>query len=361
LSEGYRGIVDLTPIFQKSSLVYFEGPGPTTITLNPCLAKEHQYAVSWTYYPEIDPFVFYYGNIGNVTREFEFSAFSVEEDKFEFTLIYRHYSDVDHSLLIEFVYDPLVVRSMDLIAVGSIIGGPIERSGMELKVVSQYVKPLLFLEGDSLAVGPYTLEQDVCAGWNEETAFISELGLLSLITPVISLNSTYSSSPPEYHLGVCVNPLKGSDTADDCFAVSRTPVDGGHVDACIGRGIQAHVVNQRDQGWIVLRYPYGDYFSGCKDYAVTEILFTCDHSDQLTALYPENEFWYACRYQFIWPTHLACPNVTSPSESPSPSNVSSILLGMSGSIAVLLLLVLVGVSITSCYFWRRQRTTVVNS
>ena len=65
-----------------------------------------------------------------MTREFEFSAFSVEEDKFEFTLIYRHYSDVDHSLLIEFVYDPLVVRSMDLIAVGSIIGGPIERSGM---------------------------------------------------------------------------------------------------------------------------------------------------------------------------------------------------------------------------------------
>ena len=62
----------------------------------------------------------------------------------------------------------------------------------------------------------------------------------------ISLNSTYSSSPPEYHLGVCVNPLKGSDTADDCFAVSRTPVyGGGHVDACIGRSIQAHVVNQR--------------------------------------------------------------------------------------------------------------------
>ena len=42
-----------------------------------------------------------------------------------------------------------------------------------------------------------------------------------------------------------MSPLKGSDTADDCFAVSRTPVDGGHVDACIGRNIQAHVVNQR--------------------------------------------------------------------------------------------------------------------
>ena len=43
-----------------------------------------------------------------------------------------------------------------------------------------------------------------------------------------------------------MNPLKGSEITGDCFAVSRTPVyGGGHVDACIGRGIQAHVVNQR--------------------------------------------------------------------------------------------------------------------
>ena len=45
-----------------------------------------------------------------------------------------------------------------------------------------------------------------------------------------------------------------------------------------------HVLDIPDQGWIVLRYPYGDYFSGCKDYAVTEILFTCDHSDQLVSI-----------------------------------------------------------------------------
>ena len=44
------------------------------------------------------------------------------------------------------------------------------------------------------------------------------------------------------------------------------------------------VLDILDQGWIVLRYPYGDYFSGCKDYAVTEILFTCDHSDQLVSI-----------------------------------------------------------------------------
>ena len=52
-----------------------------------------------------------------MTREFEFSTFSVKEDKFEFTLIYRHYSDVHLSLLIQFVYDSFVVRSLDLISI----------------------------------------------------------------------------------------------------------------------------------------------------------------------------------------------------------------------------------------------------
>ena len=43
-----------------------------------------------------------------------------------------------------------------------------------------------------------------------------------------------------------MNPLKGSEITGDCFAVSRTPIYGsGHVDACIGRSIQAHVVDQR--------------------------------------------------------------------------------------------------------------------
>ena len=114
-----------------------------------------------------------------------------------------------------------------------------------------------------------------------------------------------------------------------------------------------------DQDWMILRYPFGDFHSGCKNYIVTEILFTCDERcDQtvsgvvyifykciiyticfplqtpLLPLYPENSIVYnpyvdsACVYQFIWPTHLACPNVTSPSESPSPSNVSSIFLGL---------------------------------
>ena len=35
-----------------------------------------------------------------------------------------------------------------------------------------------------------------------------------------------------------------------------------------------------DQGWILLRYSFGDYFDDCNGYAVTEILFTCDHRDR---------------------------------------------------------------------------------
>ena len=84
--------------------------------------------MSWTR-TEPHPYAYYYGNIGNVTREFEFSTFSVEEDKFEFTLIYWHY-DVEYSLLLQFVYDPLVVRRLDIIAVGYVPGGPIEPDGM---------------------------------------------------------------------------------------------------------------------------------------------------------------------------------------------------------------------------------------
>ena len=30
----------------------------------------------------------------------------------------------------------------------------------------------------------------------------------------------------------------------------------------------------------MLRYPFGDFVEECKEYAVTEILFTCDHRDQ---------------------------------------------------------------------------------
>ena len=48
--------------------------------------------------------------------------------------------------------------------------------------------------------------------------------------------------------------------------------------------VNFHCIDILDQGWITLRYPYGDYFSGCKDYAVTEILFMCDHSDQLVSI-----------------------------------------------------------------------------
>ena len=84
--------------------------------------------MSWTH-SEPRPYDYYYGNIGNVTREFDFSAFSVEEDTFEFTLIFWHY-DAEYSLLLKFVYDPLVVRRLDIIAIGYVPGGPIEPDGM---------------------------------------------------------------------------------------------------------------------------------------------------------------------------------------------------------------------------------------
>ena len=35
-----------------------------------------------------------------------------------------------------------------------------------------------------------------------------------------------------------------------------------------------------DQGWMLLRYPFGDYIEECKDYAVTEILLTCSDQDR---------------------------------------------------------------------------------
>ena len=59
-----------------------------------------------------------------------------------------------------------------------------------------------------------------------------------------------------------------------------------------------HVLDILDQGWIVLRYPYGDYFSGCKDYAVTEILFTCDHSDQLVSISTYSSNLSCCLHLF---------------------------------------------------------------
>jgi hypothetical protein len=167
-------------------------------------------------------------------REFYIFDFAVEEDKFKYRLLYRASND-SYSLGIDFTYDPTVPLKVEIPA--------FDMDEMYANITSQYVKPLLFLESDS--VGPYTLEQDVCARWTGQRPILNELGLLNLASPVILLNSTYSSSPPEYHLGVCVNPLKDSDTTDDCFAVQRTAHYSGYEDLCIGRCFQAQLIDQR--------------------------------------------------------------------------------------------------------------------
>ena len=48
--------------------------------------------------------------------------------------------------------------------------------------MSKYVKPLLLPEND--AVGPYSIEHDVCAGWHGERPFLYQVGLLGLAAPV---------------------------------------------------------------------------------------------------------------------------------------------------------------------------------
>ena len=64
----------------------------------------------------------------------------------------------------------------------------------------------------------------------------------------IHLNSTLTlRTAAEYHLGVCVNPWKGSDTSDDCCVVKRTGKSGDYVDVCIGRSIEVQFVDQRGQ------------------------------------------------------------------------------------------------------------------
>jgi hypothetical protein len=319
---------------------------------NPCNVDEPAYTGVLKKQGTNNPSTFhYYGHIGGLNREIEVSMFDLEREDIEFIMTFELYKNV-YALTVTFSYG-LQNGYSKILNYQNIERHP--EQGINLQVIDRQVYPVILSEGDT--VGSYTVEEDVCAGWQVQRALLGDIGLLDLASPVIKLNTTTTLFHTEYFVGVCTNPLKDSDAGDGCFAVMRTGEGGGHTDVCIGRSVGAQITNQRDEGWILLRYPSGKYVDDCHGYTSTEILFICSHDDEPTSgpLYPEDYFKVVCAYQFIWPTHLACPNVTSPSESPSPSNVSSILLGMSGSIAVLLLLVLVGVSITSCYFCARQR------
>ena len=51
-----------------------------------------------------------------------------------------------------------------------------------LKVHDRHVYPLILPEGDT--VGSYTVEEDVCAGWQVQRTLLGDIGLLGLASPV---------------------------------------------------------------------------------------------------------------------------------------------------------------------------------
>ena len=65
----------------------------------------------------------------------------------------------------------------------------------------------------------------------------------------IVLNSTNILSHFEYHLGVCVSPLKDTTLQENCLAVRRTPKspDVAVEDLCIGRGLLSQLIDHRGQ------------------------------------------------------------------------------------------------------------------
>ena len=65
----------------------------------------------------------------------------------------------------------------------------------------------------------------------------------------ITLNSTNVLSHSEYHLGVCVSPVKDTTLDESCFAVKRirrNPDVAVEV-LCIGRGLLAQLIDHRGQ------------------------------------------------------------------------------------------------------------------
>ena len=65
----------------------------------------------------------------------------------------------------------------------------------------------------------------------------------------IVLNSTISLFHFEYHLGVCVSPLKDTTLDESCLAVKRKQRSPDVVveDLCIGRGLLSQLIDHRGQ------------------------------------------------------------------------------------------------------------------
>ena len=65
----------------------------------------------------------------------------------------------------------------------------------------------------------------------------------------ITLNSTNVLSHSEYHLGVCVSPVKDTTLDESCFAVKRIRrnSDVAVEDLCIGRGLLSQLIDHRGQ------------------------------------------------------------------------------------------------------------------
>jgi hypothetical protein len=237
LSGGYHGLVDLVPIFKNGAINNKQQGFIHYADLQPC--GVNPFAVTWIH--ETTGLALHYGSLQNISKEWQINQFQPENDKFEFVVTFP-LTEQYYPLEVTFTYDSIVDYKLTIDNHAEVVKDP--NNTMKLILSSKYVKPLYIPEGDS--VGPYTVQHNVCAGWEGQRTLLGELGLFSLTSSVVKLNSTISITHSKYYLGICVNPM-WVDISDitSCFAVKNILTEDGYQYLCIGRSRHAQLTDQR--------------------------------------------------------------------------------------------------------------------
>jgi hypothetical protein len=236
LSGGYHGLVDLAPIFRNGA-IFIDLHPVHFIDLQLCNV-DIPFAVTFR---RATGLPFHYGLLQNISKEWQINQFQPEDDKFEFVVTFP-LTEQYYPLEVTFTYDSIVDYKLTIDNHAEVVKDP--NNTMKLILSSKYVKPLYIPEGDS--VGPYTVQHNACAQWKGQRTLLGELGLFSLTSSVVKLNSTITVADSKYYLGICVNPM-WADISDitSCFAVKNILTEDGYQYLCIGRSRHAQLTDQR--------------------------------------------------------------------------------------------------------------------